>query len=857
MKQGLILALIAAAPLAASAADIATPEEHLGFQVGADFKLARWDAIMEYFRHIGENSDRVLVETKGTTTEGNEYIMATVSSPETLASLDGHKRAQRLISHPDEIGSVDKDELIGGAKCVVLVNCSLHSTEIGASQMSMELLYELATRDDGEVREILDNTIILLVPSANPDGIGKVIDWYERSLGTPWEGMGMPWLYQKYVGHDNNRDWYMITQRETEILTRVMYHEWYPAIIYDIHQMGAGGLRFFVPPFYDPISPNVDPVIHESLKVIGGHMASALADEGKKGVITNAVYDNWWNGGARTTPYRHNIVGLLSEAASPRIASPIFQRKSELSGVTRGLPEYRPQVNHPDPWDGGWWRLRDVVEYEKIACYALFQVAARYREKFNQNYLNLGEKAVRLGREEPPFAFLIPDGQRDMPSAVRMLRILQLGGVRVHQAEEAFEADGVDYPAGVRIVYAAQPYRNYVRDMLEPQDYPDRFLYPGGPPEPPYDVAGWTLSYQMGVKTVPVRSAFEVDARLLDEIGFPGGGVEGSGANWISANQTTNDFILLNRALKHGIPASRIESGWSHPELSLKPGMLVFSPAADDEDAFAGWVGELGLNLERTNLVPPVEIAETLEKPRLGLYHPWAASMDEGWTRFVLEQFEFEYESVHNHAIRAGNLADRYDVILFPDVGSGTILNGMDESESAPEYTGGVGDLGVMHLQEFAEEGGTLLFLDSSCGFAIRYFELPVRNVVAGLKQEDFFCPGSILRIHLKPDHPLTYGMPARAAAYFARSYAFAPDGGGGDGGGLGFETGKADTIAMYDGSVTLLSGWIHGPGHIRGKGALMEVPYGDGKIVLYGFRAQHRAQTHGTFRLLFNGVYY
>ncbi|RJP22779.1 MAG: peptidase M14 [Candidatus Omnitrophota bacterium] len=840
------------------AAALPSPEEFLGHPVGADFQLARWDRITSYFQLAGKESDRVIVEDIGPTTEGNSYLLATISSADTIREIDRYKSIQRKLSHPNEMSEGERDTILQQAKTVILISCSIHSNEIGASQMAMELLYQLATGDDERTREILANDIILLVPSANPDGIDKVIDWYESSLGKPWEGQGMPWLYQKYTGHDDNRDWFMVTQKETQILTRVLYHEWYPCIIYDLHQMGSEGSRFFVPPFFDPINPNVDPVIHESLKLIGGHMATELAENGKKGVITNAMYDNWWHGGNRTTPYRHNMVGLLTEAASPRIASPIFQRKSELKGHTRGLPSYAPQVNFADPWDGGWWRLRDVVDYERIACYALFTVGARYRDRFNRNYLELNEKAIRLGQEIPPFAFLVPRNQRDLPTAERLLQILLVGGVDIAVAEDTFLADGVQYDKGDYIIYAAQPYRNHVKDLLDPQEYPDRFLYPGGPAESPYDVAGWTLSYQMGVNVIPVQRPFSTQTRPADLNRFTEGGVTGNGPIFISKNYTTNDFILLNRLFDSQIAVSiamkNIVMGNHHETIS--PGSLLIAPAdSTQQNELIRWGRELGLQLSRTTLSLPNDEVMEVPKPRVGLFQPWAASMDEGWTRFVLEQFEFDYETIHNAGIRAGNLNQRYDVIILPDVGTSTIMDGMSESTTAPEYIGGIGNAGVAHLQEFVEQGGRLLCLDSSSLFAIRYFSLPVKNALAGIGKDTFFCPGSILRIHLNSDSPIAYGMSRRAAAYFAHSYAFDIITGTTEQNPAGPIVGKPEIVATYDDTTTLLSGWILGESKLQNKSAVVSIPYGQGKVILYGFRVQHRAQPHGTFRLLFNGI--
>ncbi|MBN2327044.1 MAG: peptidase M14 [Candidatus Omnitrophica bacterium] len=837
----------------AFASEAPSPEDVLGFRVGDDFRLARWEQIVSYFHQIDSQSNRVLVEEIGRTTENAPYILAVVSSPETMGKIDEYKKIQRKISHPNELEDGETEEILSQSKTVVLVSCSLHSSEIGASQMSMELLHELATRTDDRVREILDQTIILLVPSANPDGIDKVVDWYEKSIGTPWEGSGMPWLYQKYVGHDNNRDWFMLTQKETQILTQVLYHQWHPCIVYDIHQMGNAGCRFFVPPFYDPISPNVDPLIHESLKLIGGAITMELAEEGKKGVINNAIYDNWWHGGNRTTPYRHNIIGILTEAASPRIASPVFQSKSDLSGHTRGLPEYRPQVNFADPWPGGWWRLRDVVEYEKTACYALFTLAARYRERFNRNYLALGEKAVRLGNEEPPFAYLIPPKQRDWPTAVRLLQILRQGGVDIDLAESPFTADGIEYPANTYIIFAAQPYRNHIRDLLDPQVYPDRELYPGGPAESPYDMAGWTLSYQMGVTAIRVKTPFSAEARRLSEITLDEGRLSGEGSTYFSTNRTNNDFILLNRALKESIPVSLLVTVFDKEKVKYPTGSLQYGPLSSRQSNMVEtWIVELGLEIERSATLKDAE-ARPVRRPRIALYQPWTANMDEGWTRWVLEQFEFDYTSLHNAEIQAGDLSERYDVIVLPDMSSNEIMNGRKEDATPPQYAGGVGKEGAAQLQKFVADGGRLICLDSASTFAVHYFDLPVRHVLQGLKSQEFYCPGSILRINLDRQNPLCMGMDPHAAACFNRSYAFEAK--RSQNNSTDAPKGEPRIAARYDNTLTLMSGWILGEEHLQDKAALLSVPYGKGEVVLYGFRVQHRGQPHGTFRLLFNGL--
>ncbi len=864
----LCAALIALSPLPARSQDIRTPESFVGFQMGADYKLVRWERIVEYFRHVSERSDRVAVRELGKTTEGRPFILAEISAPETVANFPRYREMQRKIADPRLIRDTDEEHrLLDEGKATLYINCNIHSTEIASSQMALELLHDLATGDSPEILEILANTIILLAPSANPDGLDMVIDWYERSLGKPWEGSGMPWLYHKYAGHDNNRDWFMLNLQETKLATRALYKEWFPHIVYDIHQMGAGGVRYFVPPFFDPRSPNIDPLTEHLILMAGGHMAAELTRAGKRGVIHSAMYDNWWQGGFRSTVYRHNMVGLLTEAASVRIATPIFQTKSQLRGGIRGLDNYTMTVNFPDPWPGGWWRLRDIVEYEKISCMSLFTLAARYKQMFIGNTIQLARKSVERGASEPPFAWLIPPDQRDPGSALRMLEILMATGVEAHQAEEAFTADGVSYPAGTYILYCAQPYRAHLNDMMEPQYYPDRLRYPGGPPEPPYDIAGWTLALQMGVRRVAVTQPFPSNARMLDSIAPPPVEILGRGGNIVVRAGTNDDFRLANRLHKAGIPF-KILDGANRPAGSgfidgagapVPPGSFFISGGRRIANELPGLLEGLSCSVVRAGN-PDRNVSSALRdtpRSRTALYQSWSPNADEGWTRLVLEQFEFEFAALHDADIRAGELHTRYDCIILPSASVAAMLNGNAPDTTEPQYTGGMGNEGLIALQRFVEEGGVLVCIDASCALPVTRFDIPVRNILAGRETEEFYCPGSILRVRMEGESSLRHGLPEWVSGYFARSQAFeivAPDP-------KNKETGaspgshEATVAARYGDTALLESGWIRGESVIAGKPAVVEVAYGKGRIVLFGFRVQYRAQSCGTFRLLFNAI--
>ena len=454
-------------PVVIARAQIVTPEDSIGFPVGADFKLARWETILDYFHHLAENSNRVELQIRGNTTEGLDFALIVISSPDNLAHLERYKDYQRSLAHPDQFDRSELERFSREGKFIVLINCNLHSTEVASSQMSLELGHELATRNSERVAEILENVIILLIPSTNPDGLNMVIDWYNQWVGTRYEGSPMPWLYHKYTGHDNNRDWFMLTQVESQIVTDILYKESYPQVVYDLHQMKNKGARFVIPPYFDPVNPNIPAILQRTLSLIGAQLAFDLTSEEFTGVLSNAVYDMWWHGGFRTVPYRHNMVGILTEAASVNVASPVFQPRLRLKGHRRGLDRYAQQTNFPEPWPGRWWRLRDIVEYEKASVYSILEFASKHRELLLSNFYKMGLDAVEKGHGEPPRAFLVPSKQRDPYAARKMLEVLHRGGVRIHQATARFTADLVEYPVGTFVISMAQPFRAHPKDLLE------------------------------------------------------------------------------------------------------------------------------------------------------------------------------------------------------------------------------------------------------------------------------------------------------------------------------------------------------------------------------------------------------
>lgn len=849
----MVLLLLLAAALA-PAAPLESPEQFAGFRMGAENKLLRWDRIVKYMRNAAEASPRVKVEEPGKTTNGNPFLVVTISSPENIAKLAYYKQVQRRLAYPRDLTESEAAELVRKQKAVLLITCNIHATEIGSTQMAPELVYRLATGNSPAVQRILDNVIFLLVPSLNPDGQILVTDWYRKNLGTPYEFSFLPELYHKYTGHDNNRDAFMNTQVESRLLNRLTYKEWFPQVYLDEHQMGSSGPRIFVPPFKSPINPNVDPVIWELNGMFGYAMGTALNQKGYSGVINDAMYTSWWQGGFMMEAWWHNMVGLLTEVASARVATPVEQQRAragesprvpEASGdrqqerdPRRPLPPPRditPRNTYPRPWLGGRWTLRDIVDYELTATWGLLESVSNNRELLVRSVYELNRKQINVGAKEPPYAYLIPPAQHDPPVAARLLQILDESGVEVHKARAPFEAGGKTYPTGTHVILMSQSYRAFAKDLLEKQVYPSQRSSPEAPFERPYDVTGWTLPYQMGVEVVEVAKGFSASLEKLEAISIPPGRFQAAAnpAGYLISHAANNSIIATNRLLKAG------QDVWWTADGSIftrgGAGLKVWSRA-------------LGIDVKAVSARPSGPMRK-LAPARIALYRPWLPNMDEGWTRWLLEQYEFPYTPVRDADIKAGNLHERFDAILFADQSKASLLKGVTTEWTRPEYRGALGAEGVAALKQFVRAGGTLVTLGTASLLPIEEFPLPLKNALKDLRPAQFSCPGSILRIFVDNTSPVAYGMPEESAAVFYNNVAFdltAP---------LGDTAVRA--IAKYPAAGVLKSGWIAGEEYLHDRIAAAECLYGTGRVILLGFGAQNRAQPHATFKLLFNALQY
>jgi hypothetical protein len=850
-RASLILAcsLIACGTAAVLAQGVlSAPEQAFGFRLGSDQKLVKWDDVTSYLDELAKGTDKLRIIDIGKSTLGRRLIAAVISSQQNLADLERYRAIVRQLADPRATPPDLAAKLAADGRVIVAIGCSIHASELGAAQMAPELVHRLISDTSVRTQRILDNVIFLLFPSMNPDGMDLVVDWYGQTLGKPWEGGSMPWLYNQYVGHDINRDFFMLTQVENRVFAKVFYEDWRPQVFLTMHQMGERGPRLFVPPNVDPIDPNYEPLIWREAGLLGHAIATDLESRGLKGVLTNAMYDYFFPGYEDSGPIGHNTVCMLTEAASVRLASPTTVKREELTGSAKGLPEYRMQQNFPDPWEGGSWHLRDIVDYDLYAALALLDAAAKYREELLHNYYQMGRNQIEKAKTQPPFAFVVPASQRDPLTAVKMINILRNGAVEVWRAREGFEADGRRYGAGSYVVLMEQPYRAYAKTLLERQDYPARRTVPGRPIERPYDVAGWTLPLQMGVETVTVERPFYFDREAVAKATPPPVTADTRGAALVLPPEINDTFIAVNRIVKDGGAVMRVVAPVKAGTADIPAGAFLTPLTAKSARALEH-VRALGIPTTTIEALPAGSTAP-VKAPRIALYKPWTANIDEGWTRWLLEQFEFAFTSLPDADVRAGALGSRFDVIVLPSIRTAqSLVEGNRQGSTAPEYTGGIGAGGVANIKEFVEQGGTLVALAGSTAFAIDRLGLPVRNVLAGVKPDTFSCPGSIIRTGVDARQPVGFGMPVQSVAVFQNNAAFdiMPS----------FGDAQPKVVVKYANDGLLLSGWLEGEAQLANRAAVVDAPLGKGHVILFGFGVQQRAQSHATFKLLFNALYY
>jgi hypothetical protein len=889
---------------------VTSPKEQFGHEIGADYVLPNYQQMMAYWRKLDSESSRMIVQEIGKSAEGRPQLMAIVTSPANFQKLDRYREIARRLALAEGVTEEQARALANEGKAVVWIDGGLHASEVLGAQQLIESVYQLVSRDDAETQRILNDVIVLAV-HANPDGMDLVSDWYMRNPEpTKRSTSNLPRLYQKYAGHDNNRDSYMNSQPETENMSRIQFREWFPHIVYNHHQTGPTGAVLFAPPFRDPFNFNMDPLIPAQLDAVGAAMHSRFIAENKPGAVTRrgANYSTWWNGGVRTAVYFHNMIGLLTETiGNPTPIEIPFVPRYQMPTSDIFLPVPPTKA----------WKFRQSIDYSVTANYAVLDYASRHREQLLYNIYHMGRNSIARGSQDnwtpAPWelervqqlmsserssgvtasegaggqrtsryddtakfyemlhdpakrdarGYIVSADQADFPTATKFINALIKSGIGVHRATRDFTVNGKKYPANSYVVKTAQAFRPHVLDMFEPQQHPNDFQYPGGPPIAPYDNAGYTLAYQMGVQFERVLEGF--DGPFVPVDGFakaPAGRVAGrAGGNggYTFSGRVNDSFIVVNRLLAAGADVSR-----------LADGTFFVRNRRNLEPTLRGYAQELGISFTGTTRGPDRN-ALHLRPVRVALWDSYGGSMPSGWTRFLLERFEFPFEVVYPQALNAGKLREKYDVIILPDGsipnppqagqgtggGGGGGQGGPRAADIPEEFRNRLGritaDTTLPQLKAFMEQGGTIVAVGSGTNIA-RLLKLPVEDALVvttdgreqRLRREQFYVPGSVLQAKLDTRHPLTQGLPERVDVMFDESPAFrvAPN------------TPGLRTVAWYEKN-PLRSGWAWGQKYLENTAAAVEAEVGEGNLFLFGPEITFRAQPHGTFKFLFNSIYY
>ncbi len=847
-------------------AGVPTPHEQFGFEPGADGRLASWPALVDYFNKLAAASGRVEVRNLGPTTLDKPFLLVTISSAKNLARAGRLAEISRRLADPRGLTDKELNRLVEEGRSVVAVTASLHATEVGGTQMTPRLAYRLATATDEETLRILDETVFLLFPCFNPDGEQMVVEWVKKTKGTKYEGSWYPDLYHPYAGHDNNRDAYALNLKESRMFAKVVYKEWVPQLYLDIHQMGSYSARLYVPPYHDPINPNVDPLIWMEHELVGANMQIALERAGVTGVVAGSPFTGWWFPSFHMVTNHHNIAGMLTESASARLAWPIHILPQQLRAPGRTHSIYGPMQGFPHPWPGGWWRLRDIVHQQEVSTYALLSTAARNRETLLRDMVMKARRTIARAGKEAPWGYVIRANQHDPSTVEKLIGTLMENGIEVGRADEDFVAEGRAWHAGDFIISAAQPNGALVRSLLETARYPDNAITrrADGGVIGPYDLAAFVLSEQMGVEATPVNHRLPVAKHLLEQAPRSSGKVTGEGtAGWLLSHAYNDSFRVVNRLLAAGADVYWLRETVERGGERYAPG-AVWIPAGKTSAAeIAALAREFGLPF-RAVKSPVAGNALKLRPLRLGMYRRYrGGNMDEGWTRLLFDRWEFPYRRVTVDDIHSGAL-DNLDVFLIPN-DSLDVLKGNKQPKAGegreseekeypkiflpPEYRKSLDNDAIASLGDFVRRGGGLVLLGHASALSWAELGVPVQNVVKGLPATKFFCPGSTLRVRFDTAHPLAYGMPPKGLILNRSDVVLQVK-----------PTILNNRIAapiVYEKHDLLQSGWLIGEKLIAGKAAAVEASYGKGRIILIGFRSQHRAQTHGTFKVLFNALYY
>jgi len=844
--------------------EIPTPEKFFGFKPGADRMLFTYEDLISYLQKVDAASDRIKLEEIGTSPLGKKMYIAFISSESNIQNLESLRAINKKLAIDPELSETERSQLMRDGKVFVLATLSMHSGEVGPSQSAPLIAYDLATTVDPNRLRWLSNMVYMMVPCHNPDGMNMIVNHYKKYKGTKYEGSSMPGVYHKYVGHDNNRDFVILSQEDTRAIADIYNQTWFPQVMVEKHQMGGTGPRYFVPPNHDPIAQNVEAGIWNWTGLFGANLIKHMTAGGLKGVSQHYIFDDYWPGSTETCIWK-NVIGFLTECASTDYAKPIFVEPNELRVYGKGLSEYKKGINMPDPWPGGWWRLGDIVEYEVVSTYSIIETASLYREKILEFRNDICKREVSRGQTQPPYYFILPLKQHDESELVNLVNLLRDHGVKVYQLENDVQLDDRLYVKGDIVVPLAQPFRPFVKEVLEEQEFPVRHYTPDGKIIKPYDITSWSLPLHRSVTSVRIdkRSKnIEKNLHLITQA-FK---IKSSSPNayWgvVFSSNNNESFKAAFTSIANGLKVKRTREKFDVDGKTIPVGSFLVSGNSQSLTKIIDPMVTSPLYLTQK---PDVR-SKAIEPQRIALVETYFHDMDAGWTRYVLDQYNIPYKVIRPGEFKEIDFEKVYDVVIFPDAAKSILMDGKWKSEGEyyissypPEFTEGIGKEGMANLMTYLESGGLIVAWGRSTRLfkgALEIprddensesFQLPFSDISDQLQKEGLYCPGSLVGINILPGHPLTLGLPDKIGIFYRGRPVFRtsiPD----------FDMDRR-VIATFPEKNILLSGYCEKEEKLGNKTAMVWLKKGKGQLVLYAFNPQFRASTQASYKLLFNAL--
>lgn len=848
---------------ATSQSAITSPEKHFGFIPGSDYNLFTYEELIDYLMKLDKASPMVKMEEIGVSPMGRKMYLVFISSEKNINNLPRLREINRELALNPSLAEARRKEYISEGKVFFLATLSMHSTEVAPSQAAPLIAYQLVTTGDPLIKKYLDDVVYMMVPNHNPDGMDLVVENYRKYKGTQYEGASLPQVYHKYVGHDNNRDFVSLTQEDTRAIARIYNLDWFPQVMVEKHQMGSTGIRYFVPPAHDPIAENVDGELWSWTGVFGTNMLRDLTGAGLTGVGQKTIFDMYWPGSTETCIWK-NVIGMLTEAASVREASPVYIEPNELQASGKGLSEYDKSINFPVPWPGGWWRLGDIVKLEIGSTLSVIRTSSLHRQEILKFRNDICRREVERGQNEAPYYYVVPAAQADQSELVRFVNLMREHGVKGYRLTADYALDGINLKAGDFVYPLAQPFRAFVKEVMEKQEFPVRHYSPGGAIIRPYDVTSWSLPLHRGLTSYEISQrdpAFENKIKLYDQDYAP---VQGSYRLPALFPATSNgSFMAAFMAAGRGMKVERLDNETVIDGKTFGKGSFVISEGEQSAlDAIAREACTEPVYAGRAGSLPASEI----KIPRIALVETYFSDMDAGWTRYLFDTYHIPYTILHPDEFEGAGIEDKYDIIIFPGTQKNLLITGKPGTDGGaymsnyhPDYQKGMGKKGLEKLLLFINNGGTVIswgqstdlftgLLEMTVNEKTEEFTLPYSNTADQARREGLNIPGSLVRLELKEDHPLTYGMPPSTGVFYRGNPLFTTSV-------PRFDMDRR-VIGHFPEKDILLSGYCEKEELLASQPAMLWIKKGKGQVVLYSFNPQFRASTQGAYKLLFNALF-